>query len=169
MKFLLRKEDIERKVEELAKEIKREYEGKNPILIGVLKGSFIFLSDLIRRLDFPLEVDFVEVSSYGMGKESSGKIRVRKGIRSDIKNRHVLIVEDIVDTGLTTKYLIESLKKKKPASIKLCSLLSKPSRRKVHVDIDFLGFEIPDKFVVGYGLDFAEKYRNLPYITEVEE
>jgi len=169
MKFLLRKEDIERKVEELAKEIKREYEGKNPILIGVLKGSFIFLSDLIRRLDFPLEVDFVEVSSYGMGKESLGKIRVRKGIRSDIKNRHVLIVEDIVDTGLTTKYLIESLKKKKPASIKLCSLLSKPSRRKVHVDIDFLGFEIPDKFVVGYGLDFAEKYRNLPYITEVEE
>ena len=169
MKFLLRKEDIERKVEELAKEIKREYEGKNPILIGVLKGSFIFLSDLIRRLDFPLEVDFVEVSSYGMGKGSSGKIRVRKGIRSDIKNRHVLIVEDIVDTGLTTKYLIESLKKKKPASIKLCSLLSKPSRRKVHVDIDFLGFEIPDKFVVGYGLDFAEKYRNLPYITEVEE
>ncbi len=104
-----------------------------------------------------------------MGKGSSGKIRVRKGIRSDIKNRHVLIVEDIVDTGLTTKYLIESLKKKKPASIKLCSLLSKPSRRKVHVDIDFLGFEIPDKFVVGYGLDFAEKYRNLPYITEVEE
>ena len=169
MKFLLRKEDIERKVEELAKEIKREYEGKNPILIGVLKGSFIFLSDLIRRLDFPLEVDFVEVSSYGMGKESSGKIRVRKGIRSDIKNRHVLIVEDIVDTGLTTKYLIDSLKKKKPASIKLCSLLSKPSRRKVHVDIDFLGFEVPDKFIVGYGLDFAEKYRNLPYITEVEE
>ena len=169
MKTLIKREEIEKKIEEIAREIKREYRDKNPLLVGVLKGSFIFLSDLVRKLDFPLEVDFVEVSSYGKGTTSSGNIKVKKGVRENIRGRHVIIVEDIVDTGLTTSHLIKSLLRKKPASLKLCALLSKPERRKVPVKIDFLGFEVPDKFVVGYGLDLGEKYRNLPDIRVIEE
>lgn len=162
-------EEIKATVKKLASEISQDYQDKNPILIAVLKGSVVFLVDLMRLLDFPLEIDFIKVSSYGGGKKSSGKIKLVGGISSEIKGRDVLVVEDIVDTGLTTAFLLSYLKKKKPASVKLCALTEKPSRREVPVKIDYLGFAIPDKFIVGYGLDFNEKFRNLPEICFLED
>jgi hypoxanthine phosphoribosyltransferase len=167
-RVLFRRQEIEATVNRLATELKQDYQGKNPILIGVLKGSFIFMADLIRRLDFPLELDFVRLSSYG-GKESSGKIKVVHGLHAPIKGRYVLVVEDIVDTGLTTSFLLDYLRRKKPASLKLCTLTDKPSRRQVPVTIDYLGFSVPDKFIVGYGLDWNERFRNLPDICVLEE
>ena len=138
-------------------------------MIGILKGSFLFLADLIRHLDFPLEVDFIRLSSYGKGKETLGKVKVVQGIKSSIQGREVLIIEDIVDTGLTTAFLIDYLRKKKPASLKLCTLTDKPSRRQVPVTIDYLGLTAPNKFLVGYGLDCDEKFRNLPEVYYLEE
>ncbi|MBA7677842.1 Hypoxanthine-guanine phosphoribosyltransferase [subsurface metagenome] len=169
--ILFRREDIAATVRRLAAEIKNDYQTKNPLLIGILKGSFMFMADLVRFLDFPLEVEFVRLSSYGRGRQSSGKVRVVKGLTSSIKGRDVLIIEDIVDTGLTTSFLLDYLRKKKPASLKLCTLTDKPSRRQTPVIIDYLGFTVPDKFLVGYGLDWDEKFRNLPDICylEVEE
>ncbi|MBI2860389.1 MAG: hypoxanthine phosphoribosyltransferase [Chloroflexi bacterium] len=158
-------------IDRLAAEISRDYCGKCPILIGILKGSFIFIGDLVRRLDFPLEVDFIRLSSYGHGCNTSGKVDVVQGLTSSIEGREVLVIEDIIDTGLTTAFLLEYLKKKRPASVRLCALMEKPCRRRVPVTIDYLGFTVPDKFIVGYGIDWAEKYRNLPDIcfVEVEE
>jgi hypoxanthine phosphoribosyltransferase len=156
-------------VARLASQISRDYRNKDPLLIGILKGSFVFMADLIRCLDFPLELDFIRLSSYGCSTQTSGRVRVVQGLRSVVKARHVLIVEDIVDTGITVAFLLEYLKKKKPASLKICTLLDKPSRRRVPVVIDYLGINVPDKFLVGYGLDCDEKYRNLPDVYVLEE
>ncbi|MEE9583249.1 MAG: hypoxanthine phosphoribosyltransferase [Dehalococcoidales bacterium] len=166
--ILLGRREIEAAVSRLAAEIGKDYHDRHPILIAVLKGSFVFLADLMRRLDFPLEVEFVTLSSYGRGRQSSGRIRVVQGLAAGVKGRHILVIEDIVDTGLTTSFLLDYLRKKKPASLKLCSLTSKPSRRLFPVDIDYLGFTVPDKFLVGYGIDCDEQFRNLPDICFVE-
>jgi hypoxanthine phosphoribosyltransferase len=165
---LFTREEIGSTVRRLAAEIKRDYEGKHPLLIGVLKGSFVFMADLIRLLDFPLEVDFVKLSSYGREMESSGKIKMEQELRTGIEGREVLLVEDIVDTGWAISFLLDYLRERKPASVKLCSLTDKPSRRQVPVTIDYLGFTVPNKFIVGYGIDWDEKYRNLPDICTLE-
>jgi len=165
---LFDRREIKAAVSRLAAEIKSDYRGKQPILIGVLKGAFVFLADLVRLLDFPLEVEFIRLASYGKGKETSGTVRMVQGLRSPIKGRDVLIIEDIVDTGLTITFLLDYLRKKKPASLKLCALTDKPSRRQTLINIDYLGFTVPDKFVVGYGIDWDEKFRNLPNICFVE-
>ena len=159
---------IETAVERLASEISTDFRNQNPLLLGVLRGSFVFMADLIRRLDFPLEVDFIGLSSYGSGMQTSGKIKVVKKLETPVQDRHVLIVEDIVDTGLTTAFLLDYLQKQKSASVKLCALADKPSRREVPVNIDYLGFTVPNKFIVGYGLDADQKFRNLPDICYME-
>ncbi len=169
LQVLVPKAEINATVKRLAAAITRDYRTKNPLLIGILKGSFIFLADLVRQLDFPLEVEFVRVSSYGKGTKTSGKVKMVQGLKLDVKGRHVLVVEDIVDTGITVAYLLEYLKKKSPASLKLCALMDKPSRRRVPVKIDYTGMTVPDKFLVGCGLDYGEKYRNLPDICYLEE
>jgi len=161
--------EIETTVRRLASEISRDYRDKNLVLLGILKGSFMFMADLVRQLDFPLEVEFIRLSSYGSGQQTRGKVKVVQGLRLDIRDRHVLVVEDIVDTGITVAFLLEYLKKKKPASVRLCALTDKPSRRRVPVKIDYTGQTVPDKFLVGYGLDYDEKYRNLPDICVLEE
>jgi len=166
--ILFRREEIEATVKRLAAEIKQDYQGRHPFLIGILKGSFMFMADLIRLLNVPLEVEFIRLSSYGGGKESSGRIKVVQGLRSSIKGREVLVIEDIVDTGLTISFLLDYLWKRKPASLKLCALTDKPSRRQVPVTIDYLGFTVPNKFIVGYGLDWDEDFRYLPDICFVE-
>lgn len=167
--MLYPREQIQATVAALARDITRDYAGKNPLVIGVLKGSFVFLADLTRRLEFPLEIEFVRLSSYGRGTSSSGKVTVVHGMRASVKGRHVLVVEDIVDTGLSITHLLESLRVKKPASLRLCCLLDKPARRRVPVEIHYRGFTVPDRFLVGYGLDHAEQYRNLPDICYLEE
>ena len=161
-------EEIAATVKKLAAEIRQDYQDKHPILIGVLKGSFMFMADLIRHLDFPHELEFVRLSSYGSGQKSSGKIKVIAGLQTPVKNRDVLVIEDIVDTGFTIACLIDYLRKQKPASLRLCALTDKPSRREVPVTIDYLGFTVPNRFIVGYGLDWDEKYRNLPSIYDLE-
>jgi len=166
---LFRRDEIEATVKRLAAEIRKDYHDKYPLLIGVLKGSFMFMADLIRPLDFPLEVEFIRLSSYGRDRQSSGRIKVVQGLRSEVRDREVLVVEDIVDTGLTTSFLLDYLRKKKPASLKLCSLTDKPSRRQIPVNIEYLGFTVPDKFLVGYGLDWDQKFRNLPDIYVLED
>ena len=166
---LFRHDEIEATVKRLAAEIRKDYHDKYPLLIGVLKGSFMFMADLIRLLDFPLEVEFIRLSSYGRDRQSSGRIKVVQGLRSEVRDREVLVVEDIVDTGLTTSFLLDYLRKKKPASLKLCSLTDKPSRRQIPVNIEYLGFTVPDKFLVGYGLDWDQKFRNLPDIYVLED
>ncbi len=169
LRILLTRAEIEAGIDKLAAEIRRDYLGKNPILICILKGSFIFTADLIRRLNFPLEVDFVQLSSYGGSRESSGKIKVVQRLRSPVEGRHVVVVDDIVDTGLTVAFLLDYLRKKKPASLRLCALTDKPSRRQVSVTIDYLGFTVPDVFIVGYGLDCDEDLRYLPDICVLED
>jgi hypoxanthine phosphoribosyltransferase len=169
LNLLYSRQQIAETVGRLAAELNRDYPGKHPVLIGVLKGSFMFLADLIRLLDFSLEVDFVRLSSYGAGQKSSGKIRVVADLQKPVKDRDVLVVEDIVDTGLTTGFLLTHLRRQKPSSLKLCALTEKPSRRKVPVTIDYLGLTVPDKFIVGYGLDWDERFRNLPGIYVLEE
>jgi len=166
---LLHRDEIDARVRRLAGEISREYRTKHPVLIGVLKGSFIFLADLIRQLDFPLDVDFIRLSSYGQGTTSAGEVRVEHALRNPIKGRHVLVIEDIVDTGITISFLLNFLEKEQPASLKLCALTDKPSRRQVPVKIDFTGFTVPDKFIVGYGLDWNEQFRHLPDICVLED
>lgn len=167
-KILIPQDDIYDAIDRLAEEIRRDYRGKRPLLIGILKGSFVFMADLVRCTGMPLTVDFVRLSSYGSGTESSGKIKVLTKLSEKIKGKHVIVVEDIIDTGLTTAFLIDFLNKKGAASVKLCALTEKPSRRKVDVTIDYLGFSIPDKFIVGYGIDWDEKYRYLPDIRYIE-
>ena len=167
-RILFSRGEVGATVRRLAAEISHDYQDKNPLLLGILKGSFMFMADLIRLLDFLLEVEFIRLSSYGGSRESSGKIKVVQGLRSEVKGRDVLVIEDIVDTGFTTTFLLNYLRQKKPASLKLCALTDKPSRRQVPVIIDYLGFTVPDKFLVGYGLDLNEKFRNLPGIYFVE-
>ncbi len=170
LKVILTQEEICSAIARLAGEIKRDYSDRNPLFVGVLKGSFIFMADLVRRLDFPLEVDFITISSYQNGKESCGSISLKQPFDTSLEGRHVIVVEDIVDSGLTLSFLLDYIKKEgHPASLRLCALLDKPSRRKAPVAIDYLGFSVPDKFIVGYGLDCAQKYRNLPDICCLEE
>ena len=166
--MLIPQAEIASAVKQLASEITRDYREKNPLLLGILKGSFVFMADLVRKLDFPLEVEFIRLSSYGSGQQSTGKVKVVQGLRLAVRGRHVLVVEDIVDTGITVAFLLEYLKKKKPASVRLCALTDKPSRRRVPVNLDYIGLTVPDKFIVGYGIDFNEKYRNLPDICVLE-
>ncbi|MDF2520011.1 MAG: Hpt [Clostridia bacterium] len=162
--ILITEEQIKAKTKELGKLITEHYRGKDLVVIGVLKGCVIFLSDLVREIDLPLTLDFMVVSSYGTATKSSGVVRIIKDLEKDIQGKDVLVVEDIVDSGLTLSYLVEYLKSRNANSVKICSLLDKPERRKAQVTIDYSGFQIPDEFVVGYGLDFAEIYRNLPFV-----
>ena len=167
-KVLFTRQEIAATVKKLAAEITSDYRDKNPLFIGILKGSFIFMADLVRLLDFPLEVDFIKLSSYGRGRSTAGELKMRLGIRSSVRGCHVLVVEDIVDTGRSVSFVQDYLGKKKPASLKLCVLADKPARRETPVTIDYLGFTVPDKFIVGYGMDWDERFRNLPYIGYVE-
>jgi len=161
---LITSKEIEDKVREIGGRITEDYRGEKPLLIGVLRGAVVVMSDLMRNIDLQCELDFMDISSYGSGTSSSGVVRILKDLEEDITDRHVLIVEDIIDTGLTISYLMRSLLARKPASLEICALLSKPSRRRVKLDVRYLGFEVPDEFVVGYGLDYAGAYRNLPDI-----
>jgi hypoxanthine phosphoribosyltransferase len=164
LEVLFSAEQIAHRVREMGKQIERDYAGKDLVLLGVLKGSFLFISDLARAIDLPLAVDFIGLSSYGEATESSGVVKITSDVSRPIADKHVVIVEDIVDTGLTMRYLLDNLATRHPASVKLCTLLHKPSRARTRIPIDYLGFEIEDRFVVGYGLDAAEKYRNVPFI-----
>lgn len=167
-KILLTTEQIQQLVAKLGRQISQDYAGKEILVIGILKGAVVFLTDLIRQISVPIYIDFVAISSYGNATKSSGVVRILKDLDHSIEGRHVLIVEDIIDTGLTLSYLLENLNSRNPASIKICTLLDKPSRRIAPIQIQYCGFTIPDEFVVGYGLDYGERYRNLPYVMILE-
>ena len=167
--ILVGAEDLTRRVKELADQISRDYAGKDLLLIGVLKGAVFFVSDLMRHLDIPVEVDFMAVASYGSATRSSGVVRILKDLDAAIEGRDVLIVEDIVDSGLTLQYLLRNLAGRNPRSLEVCALLIKPERREVDLHTRYVGFEIPDKFAIGYGLDHAERYRNLPYVAALSQ
>lgn len=162
--ILIPESALQARVRELGQAISSDYEGKEPLLVGILTGAFLFLADLLRHVTIPCQVDFMATSSYGVGTESSGIVRILKDLDQTIEGRHVLIVDDIIDTGLTMDYMLETLKARYPASLRVCALLDKVPRRRREVRIDYRGFEIPDKFVVGYGLDFAGRYRNVPFV-----
>ena len=162
--ILFNEEQLKARVREIAGQIDRDFAGKEPMLISVLRGSFIFMADLMRSITLPCTVDFMAVSSYGAGTTSSGQVKITKDLSESIEGRDIIVVEDILDSGNTLSYLLQILQARHPASMKLCTLLDKPDRRIKPVHVDYSGFSIPDEFVVGYGLDFAEKYRNLPYI-----
>ncbi len=164
LKVLFTQEEIKARVKAMAQEITDAYHGKEILAVGILKGAVMFLSDLVREIKIPVAIDFMAVSSYGTSTDTSGVVRILKDLDQGIENRHVLIVEDIVDTGLTLKYLVDNLKTRNPASVRTCTFLDKPGRRKVEVQPDYNGFSIPDEFVVGFGLDYAEQYRQFPYI-----
>jgi hypoxanthine phosphoribosyltransferase len=167
--ILVPAEDLTRRIRELAAEVSRDYAGKDLLLVGVLKGAVLFLSDLMRQLDVPCEVDFMAISSYGSATKSSGVVRILKDLDAVIEGKDVLIVEDIVDSGLTLQYLLRNLRGRNPRSLEVCALLIKPDRQKVDLQTKYVGFEIPNRFVVGYGLDYAERYRNLPFVAELKE
>ena len=162
---LIEQEPLQARIAELGAEVSREYEGRDLLLVGVLKGAVFFMADLMRELTIPCEIDFMAISSYGAATDSSGVVRILKDLDTNIAGRDVLVVEDIIDSGLTLSYLMRSLKARKPASLEICALLTKPERREIDVPVKYVGFEIPNKFVIGYGLDFAERYRNLPYVA----
>ena len=164
LKVLLTQEQIAARVCELGAELTEKYKDEEPLFIGILKGSFVFMADLIRNVNLKCSMDFMAVSSYGNGTSSSGAVKINKDLNEDITGRHIVIVEDILDSGVTLNYLCGYLQNRKPASITLVTLLDKPSRRKAPVKAEFIGFQVPDEFVVGYGLDYAEKYRNLPFV-----
>jgi hypoxanthine phosphoribosyltransferase len=166
---LVSQSDLERRVRELGAEISRDYAGKELFLVGVLKGAVFFLSDLMRAIEVPCEVDFMAVASYGSSTDSSGVVRILKDLDATIEDKDVLIVEDIIDSGLTLSYLLRTLKAREPRSLEVCALLTKPERREVDLPIRYTGFEIPNRFVIGYGLDHAERYRNLPYVAVLQE
>ena len=163
-RILITSEEIGARVRELGQQITNDYAVQDILMIGVLRGAVIFMSDLARAIKRPIDIDFMAISSYGLSTNSSGVVRILKDLDEVVQGRHLLIVEDIIDSGLTLNYLVENLKSRKPASVRICTLLSKPDRRKVDVQVDYNGFIIPDYFVVGYGLDYAGKYRNLPFI-----
>ena len=164
LKVLVTEEELKAKVAEMGKEITEKFKGKEPIVVGVLKGSFIFMADLVRNIDLNCTLDFMAVSSYGNGTSSTGAVNIVKDLSQDIEGRDVIIVEDILDSGATLNYLRSYLRNRNPESITIVTLLDKPARRKAPIKADYFGFDIPDEFVVGYGLDYAEEYRNLPYI-----
>ena len=167
-KVLITQDEIRQAVAKLADQIKQDHQEKQPLLIGILKGSFVFMADLIRQLELPVEVDFVQLSSYGAGKETSGKVKMVQGLKTPIKDKNVIVVEDIIDTGLTVSFLMNYLRKKRPASLKLCALTDKPSRHQIPIKIDYLGLTVPDKFIVGYGINWNEKFRYLPDICFID-
>lgn len=169
LRLLFSREEIRRAVERLGREIGREYQGKDTVLVGILKGSFIFLADLVRTLSIPVEIDFIRAASYGRGRVSTGEVSILKDIELSIQGRHVLIVEDIVDTGVTLNVIYDHLREKGPSSLKICALIDKKERREVEIGVDFAGFEVERGFLVGYGLDFDERYRYLPEIYILEE
>ncbi|MFP3898291.1 MAG: hypoxanthine phosphoribosyltransferase [Dehalococcoidia bacterium] len=169
LKLLISRDEIASAVQRLASEVKADYQDKEPLFVGILRGSFIFMADLIRQIDSPLELDFVRLCSYGAARKSSGTVRVVHGLKTHVRHRDVLVVEDIVDTGITVSFLLSYLRRRRPASLRLCALTDKPSRRKVPVSIDYLGFTVPDAFIVGYGLDCDQRFRNLPDIHVVED
>jgi len=166
---MLSQEEIENKVTELAKQIEKDYEGQDLLLVGILKGASVFVADLMRKINLNVNIDFMSVSSYGSGTVSSGTVKILKDLDVDIKDKNVLIVEDIIDSGITLRNLYDTLMTREPRSLKLCTLLNKPERKKVDVNVDYVGFVIEDKFIVGYGIDYKEMYRNLPYIAYVHE
>ena len=168
-KTMLSEEEIKAKVAELGKKIEEDFEGQDLLVVGILKGASVFVSDLIRSINLDVNIDFMSVSSYGNSTESSGSVKILKDLDVDIKGKNVLIVEDIIDSGLTLSNLTRELSARDPKSLKICTLLDKPQRRKVDIPVDYVGFVIEDKFIVGYGIDYAEKYRNLPYIGIVED
>ena len=167
--MLVQPDQLKNRVRELGDEISRDYEGRDLLMVGVLKGAVFFLADLMRNVAIPCEVDFMAVASYGSATDSSGVVRILKDLDRPLEGRHVLIVEDIVDSGLTLQYLLRNLGARDPASLEVCSLLTKPERRKVELPIRYTGFEIPDRFAIGYGLDHAERYRNLPYVAALKQ
>ena len=167
--ILVSSEELRRRVAELGAEISRDYADRELVMVGVLKGAVLFLADLMRHLDVPCEVDFMAVSSYGSQTDSSGVVRILKDLDASIEGKDVLIVEDIIDSGLTLSYLLRTLRAREPRSLEVCALLTKPERREVDLPIRYTGFEIPNKFVIGYGLDHAERYRNLPYVAVLQE
>jgi hypoxanthine phosphoribosyltransferase len=166
---LVQADDLQHRVRQLGAQITKDYQGQELLLVGVLKGAIFFLSDLMRTIDVPCEVDFMAVASYGSATDTSGIVRILKDLDAAIEGRHVLIVEDIVDSGLTLQYLLRTLQARNPASLEVCALLTKPDRRKVELPARYIGFEIPDRFAVGYGLDHAERFRNLPYIAALNQ
>jgi hypoxanthine phosphoribosyltransferase len=166
--ILVQPDELEHRVRELGAEISRDYAGRDLLLIGVLKGAVFFLADLMRHIEVPCEVDFMAVSSYGSSTDTSGVVRILKDLDAPLEGRHVLIVEDIVDSGLTLQYLMRTLETRSPASLEVCALLTKPERRLVEAPARYVGFEIPDKFAIGYGLDYDERYRNLPYVATLQ-
>ena len=168
VKVLLSEEEVDAKIREIGEQISRDYEGKQVHLVCVLRGGSFFMCELAKRITVPVSIDFMSVSSYGSETKSSGVVKIVKDLDDPLIGKDVIVIEDIVDSGRTLSYLMEMLKERKPASLRLCTLLDKPDRRVIDVNIDYLGFQIPDEFVVGYGLDYAQKYRNLPYIAEVE-
>jgi hypoxanthine phosphoribosyltransferase len=161
---LIDEDTLQNRIAELGDEISNDYAGRDLLLIGVLKGAVFFMADLMRRLTVPCEIDFMAISSYGAATDSSGVVRILKDLDILIEDRHVLVVEDIIDSGLTLSYLVRNLEARNPASLEICALMTKPERREIDVDVRYVGFEIPNRFVIGYGLDFAERYRNLPYV-----
>ncbi len=162
--ILIERSSLEARIRELGEEISRDYDGRDLLLVGVLKGAVFFMADLMRELTVPCEIDFMAISSYGAATDSSGVVRILKDLDINIAGRDVLVVEDIIDSGLTLSYLMRNLTARKPASLEICALLTKPDRREIDVPVRYVGFEIPNKFVIGYGLDFGERYRNLPYV-----
>jgi len=166
---LVSEEELEKRVRELGEQITKDYEGKDLMLVCILKGAAIFMSDLARRIDLPITMEFLAVSSYGNSTESSGVVRIVKDLDADVEGKDILIVEDIIDTGLTLSYITDNLKKRGAKSVKICTLLDKPERRKVNVPVDYTGFVVPDEFIVGYGIDYAEKYRNLPFVSSLRK
>lgn len=166
---LISAEEIDRRIGELAKQISADYAGKEPLVVGILKGSWVFLADLVRRLEIPVIIDFMTVSSYGASTKSSGVVKIVLDLKCPLENRDVLLVEDILDSGLTLSYLLKHLQLRRPRSLKLCVLMDKPERRRVQIVPDYVGFVVPDRFVVGYGADFNERYRYLPYVGYIEK
>lgn len=166
---LISEQELQAKVKELGAKITEDYKDKNMLLIGVLRGGVVFMADLMRYIDLPIEIDFMQVSSYGSGTVTSGNVKILKDTETSVEGRDVLIAEDILDTGTTLHSLIDLIKKRGANSVKICAILNKPARRTVHLDPDYVGFDIPDKFVVGYGLDYDQKYRNLPFVGVIEE
>ena len=166
---LIEEDVLQRRIAELGAEVSSDYTGRELLLVGVLKGAVFFLADLMRQLTVPCEIDFMAISSYGASTDSSGVVRILKDLDINIEGRHVLVVEDIIDSGLTLSYLVRNLEAREPASLEVCALLTKPERRAIDVPVRYVGFEIPNRFVIGYGLDFAERYRNLPYVAVFDE
>jgi hypoxanthine phosphoribosyltransferase len=166
---LIEEDVLQARIRELGREISTDYAGRELLLVGVLKGAVFFMADLMRSIDVPCEIDFMAISSYGASTDSSGVVRILKDLDINIEGRHVLVVEDIIDSGLTLSYLVRNLESRAPATLEVCALLTKPERRQIQVDVRYVGFEIPNRFVIGYGLDFAERYRNLPYVGVLHE